>query len=134
MEGLAHSAPRTPGEKWQLFDVEMVSMLGEVQNDDDFTLLRIEAGSGQSLPAATGRTTLTRMPNGDFMVDSFFDITYEITYQGAPGGPLEGLSGTNTGTMRIQVGDGTPYRQITPLWPDEIDVIGLMDFTPPAAP
>jgi hypothetical protein len=39
-------------------------------------------------------------------VDSFFDITYRIDFVGAPGGPLGGMSGSTTGTIRMQAGGG----------------------------
>ena len=49
-----------------------------------------------------GHTTLTRLPSGDFHVDSFFDVTYQIDFVGAPGSILEGLSGSTTATIRMQ--------------------------------
>ncbi|MHC4525400.1 MAG: hypothetical protein ACYSU8_07685, partial [Planctomycetota bacterium] len=46
-----------------------------------------------------------QLPSGDFAVDSFFDVSYRIEFTGAPGGTLDGLSGTSTGTVTIQQGD-----------------------------
>jgi hypothetical protein len=51
-----------------------------------------------------GHTTLTQLPNTEWAVDSFFDITYRIDFVGSPGGPLGGMSGSTTGTIRMQTG------------------------------
>jgi hypothetical protein len=72
--------------------------------DPDFDLLRVTAGTGFGLPSP-GHTTLTQLPSGDWHVDSFFDITYEIEFRGAPGGPFAGMSGSTTGTIRMQAGE-----------------------------
>jgi hypothetical protein len=48
---------------------------------------------------------LSRLPGGDWNVDSFFDLTYRIDFAGAAGGPLGGFSGSTTGTIRMQAGD-----------------------------
>ena len=98
-----HTGPRTPGDAVQDFDTEMVQLQGEIFGDPDFDLLRVRAGTGFGLPSP-GHTTLTRLPSGDFNVDSFFDIAYEIEFVGAPGGQLGGLSGITTGTVRMQAG------------------------------
>jgi hypothetical protein len=42
--------------------------------------------------------------NGNWNVDSFFDITYRIDFIGAPTGPLAGRSGSTTGTIRMMTG------------------------------
>jgi hypothetical protein len=51
-----------------------------------------------------GHTTLVRRQDGNWNVDSFFDITYRIDFIGAPGGPFAGMSGSTTGTIRMQTG------------------------------
>jgi hypothetical protein len=53
-----------------------------------------------------GHTTLTQLPGGNWSVDSFFDITYRIDFVGKAGGPLGGMSGSTTGTIRMQTGSG----------------------------
>jgi hypothetical protein len=94
----------------------MFRLEGELLGDPDFTTFRIIGGTDSGLPSP-GHTTLTRLPDSTFVVDSFFDITYQIEFQGAPGGALDGLSGTTQGTVRMQAGDGRPHRFLLPFWP-----------------
>jgi hypothetical protein len=101
-----HTGPRNPGDPVQIFPTEMYRLQGEIFGDPDFALLQITAGTDNGLPSP-GQTTLTRKgpPGSDFAVHSFFDITYRIDFQGAPGGFLDGLSGSTTGTIRMETGD-----------------------------
>jgi len=109
---LSQAGPRIPGTTPQSFDTEMLQMqLQGPIGDPDFDLLRITAGSGFGMPSP-GHTTLTRMPGGSWSVDSFFDITYRIDFVGHPGGPLGGMSGSTTGTIRIS--QGGPYTPTIP--------------------
>src|SRR2546425_11935512 len=71
--------------------------------DPDFDLLIIRAGNDFGLPSP-GHTTLTKQAGGDWAVDSFFDITYRIDFQGKPGGRIGGMSGSTTGTIRMATG------------------------------
>lgn len=106
-----HTAPRTPGNPVQSFDTDMFRLFGQITNpgsgDPDFDLLRIVAGTDFGLPSP-GHTTLVQLPGGNWAVDSFFDITYRIDFVGRPGGALSGMSGSTTGTIRMQT--GTPSR------------------------
>ena len=98
-----HTAPRTPGDPVQTFDTEMVSLQGQLFGDPDFDFLQIIAGSGFGLPSPGG-TTLVQKPSGNWNVDSFFDVTYQIDFQGAPGSILEGLAGSTTAVSRLAAG------------------------------
>lgn len=92
---------RTPGDLVQSFDMNILQLQGQLPpGDPDFDLLRITAGNSFGLPSP-GHTTLTQLPDGNWNVDSFFDITYRIDFVGAPGGPLSGHSGSTTGTIRL---------------------------------
>ncbi|MEW5795209.1 MAG: hypothetical protein AB1772_02500 [Candidatus Zixiibacteriota bacterium] len=103
---VSDNGPRTPGTSPQSFPTEMVELqLTLPPGDPDFDLLRITAGSGFGMPSP-GHTTLTRLPDGNWNIDSFFDIEYRIDFVGAPGGPLAGMSGSTTATIRLQ--QGTP--------------------------
>jgi len=103
-----HSAPRTPGDPVQSFAAEMVSMRADLPGDPDFSLLSIRAGSAEGLPG-TGRTNLKQLPFSGWNVDSFFYLTYEIDFVGAPGSMLEGLAGLASGTIGIRAGEPVPW-------------------------
>lgn len=104
-----HTAPRMPGQPVQSFDTDMFRLGGQLPpGDPDFDLLQITAGTGFGMPSP-GHTTLTRLgPEAgppQYNVDSFFDVFYEIEFVGRPGGPLGGMMGSTTGTIRMQTGN-----------------------------
>ena len=72
---------------------DIFSLQGAIFGDPDFDLIQIRAGTNFGLPSP-GATTLTELPGGDFQVDSFFDVFYEIEFVGEPGSDLEGFAGT----------------------------------------
>jgi hypothetical protein len=141
-----HTGPRTPGDPVQSFPTDMFNLLGGLTGDPDFTTLQITAGTNNGLPSP-GQTTLTQRPDGSFSVDSFFDITYRIDFVGAPGSVLDGLAGSTTGTLRMEIeappeppdpcvvpDDGTGKVQLPPedcdyLSPQEVHMI--LDGLPP---
>ena len=89
----------------QSFDTDMFRLFGQITGDPDFDLLRITAGTDFGMPSP-GHTTLTLQAGGNWAVDSFFDITYRIDFVGHPGGHVGGMSGSTTGTIRMQTGSG----------------------------
>jgi len=98
-----HSAPRTPGDPLQHFNTELWSLSVTLAGDPDFSSLSITAGGGLGFPSP-GMTTLTQQPDGTFVVDSFFDITYQIDFVGAPGSVLDGLSGSTSDSVGVIAG------------------------------
>jgi hypothetical protein len=95
------TGPRDPNAPIQAFNTEMLNLSGSVTNETDCDLfqdLQVRAGQGQGLPASRGRTVL-RESGGNWAVDSFFDITYEIEFVGKAGSPIAGMSGTTRGQV-----------------------------------
>jgi hypothetical protein len=99
-----HTGPRNPGDPVQVFPADMFRLQGGIVGDPDFDLLSVTAGTDYGLPSP-GETTLTQLPSGDFAVDSFFDITYRVDFQGAPGSALEGLMGSTIAAERFRPGE-----------------------------
>lgn len=60
------------------------------------------------MPPSTGHTTLTALGGNNWNVDSFFDVVYEIDFQGCPGSILKGFAGTTQGQLRMQTGAAVP--------------------------
>ncbi len=141
-----NTGPRNPGDPVQSFATDLFSMQGLLPpGDPDFAVLQVVAGTGFGLPSP-GQTTLTRLgpPGSDFQVDSFFDVSYQIDFVGAPGGALAGLAGTTLGTLRIEAAgerdpcivpdDGTGTAEIPPLSCDYLGPAGtlqILDGLPP---
>ncbi|HEX6898253.1 MAG TPA: hypothetical protein VF789_01000 [Thermoanaerobaculia bacterium] len=96
-----HTGPRTPGAAVQSFPTDMHRIQGSLAGDPDFAQLDIVGGTANGFPSP-GHTTLTFLDDGTAEVDSYFDVTFQITFTGAPGGILEGAAGTTTGTVRMK--------------------------------
>jgi len=95
----AHTGPRNPGDPVQTFSADLYRLQGELFGDPDFCEFLLIGGTDYGLPGP-GQMTLTKLPDGDFAVESFFDVTYQIQFEGCPGSQLEGYSGTTTATVR----------------------------------
>lgn len=101
-----HTAPRNAGDPVQSFDAEIVSLTGQLFGDPDFDFLALSAGGFFGLPGPGG-VTLTRTggPGTAFVVDSFFDVFYEVQIDGAAGSLLEDYNGARVeGPVRLQQG------------------------------
>jgi len=98
-----HSGPRTPGSPVQLFSVDFDSLYGQLYGDPDFCTFKITGGTAYGMPSP-GQTVLTELPSGSFDVESFFDIVYQIEFEGCAGSQLEDYSGTTTDTIRVRTG------------------------------
>ena len=93
--------------------------------DPDFASLTITAGGAAGLPSP-GLTTLSEQPDGRFLVDSFFDLSYEVAFTGAPGGQLHTLSGSNQGRVGLVASE-------RPIFADgfESGDTGAWNYSPP---
>ncbi|UCD16672.1 MAG: hypothetical protein JSV44_09445, partial [Candidatus Zixiibacteriota bacterium] len=102
-----HSGPRSPGNPEQSFATDFFRLNGELFGDPDFCTFRVTGGTDNGLPGP-GQTDLMQLPDGDYAAESFFDITYQIEFEGCPASVLEGYSGVTTGTIRIMTGAQLP--------------------------
>jgi hypothetical protein len=123
-----HTAPRNPGDPVQSFSNEMFILQGQLNFDPDFDFLSVKSGAFFGLPGP-GDTTLTRTAGvgSDFVVDSFFDIFYEMDFEGAAGSVLDGYGGPNVdGPLRLQQGKavGCPWD----CGGDNDNNVGIVDF------
>jgi hypothetical protein len=101
-----HNGSINPEDPAQTIDTEMVSLslASPLFGDPDFESLTIIGGTSNGMPSP-GKTEITKLPSGDFAVDSFFDITYQIEFEGAPGSPLEGVVGGGGGPLTMSTPD-----------------------------
>ncbi len=84
------------------FATSMDRLEGEIVGDSVFEYFSIRAGS-ELVGDSPGQTTISAdWDKGTAVVDSFFRIAYEIEFQGAVGGPLEGQGGVFTGTVTME--------------------------------
>jgi hypothetical protein len=97
-----HMAPRVNGDPVQSFATDFFRGFGQITGDPDFDLLRFTGGTDFGLPSP-GQTWLTTAGPGLWDMGSYYDLTYRIDFVGAPGGLLAGMSGSTTGTVRLNI-------------------------------
>jgi len=102
ISGQSASAPRGGSATPQSFEADLVSVFGQVSGDPDFSLFRITAGSAFGMPSP-GHTVFTRQ-GASWVVDSYFDLTYQIEFNGTVGGPFSGLHSVTRSANRFQAG------------------------------
>jgi hypothetical protein len=93
------TAPRQRGARVQDFAADMQSLQGSA-SDSLFQSFAVVGGTANGFPSP-GHTTLTRQPNGTYLVESKFSVGYEIRFVGAPGSKLEGFGGATRGTVNM---------------------------------
>jgi hypothetical protein len=88
---------RGPGDPTPLFGTEMLQLSGGLPlgSSPTFCQLSILGGTDNTGPPNIGQVSLTPVGGGQFQVDSFFDVSYFMTYSGCPGSILDGLSGVS---------------------------------------
>ena len=96
---------RGPGDPTSSFDTEMVALSANLPpgGSANFCQLIILGGTDNTGVPSLGHVDLTPLPGSRFQVDSFFDVSYSIIYQGCPGSILDCLSGVSEqGSVRMQ--------------------------------
>jgi cysteine-rich repeat protein len=104
VSGEVHTDPRNSGDPVETFASEVYRLQGELFGDFDFCTFRLTGGRDYGLPSP-GTITLTQLPSGDFNVYSFFDLTYQLEFEGCPDGQISDYMGTTTGTLRMETGN-----------------------------
>ena len=102
ISGQSASAPRGGSATPQSFESDVVSIFGQILGDSDFSLFRFTAGSSFGMPSP-GHTVFTR-EGSLWSADSYFDLTYQIEFNGAAGGPFAGIHSVTTSANRFQAG------------------------------
>jgi len=105
-----HTGPRTPGDPVQSFPTDMFRLQGTLTGHPDFDFLNFVAGTGNGLPSP-GHTTLTQSSSTEWTVDSVFNVGYRVSFRGAPGSHLEGLSGGNEGKVTMRAASASDTTQ-----------------------
>jgi hypothetical protein len=116
-----HTSSQAPGMQNQ-FTAEMMRLQGDFDGafvqDPDFTSLELMAGTDFGL-SSPGLSDRRQQPSTDHSLASFFSLEFQISFEGAPGGPLSGMSGTTTDNLLMAA--------------DEEQVTGIAVASSPAA-
>jgi hypothetical protein len=97
----AHSGPYDQGARIISFETDMMRIEGELEGDEDFASLRIVGGTANGFPSP-GQLTAVDQGEGFYMVDSMFDMSFQVEYVGAAGGALDGFAGSFEGTATMR--------------------------------
>ena len=85
-----------PGDTSPLFGTDMKWISGSLPPLSSSTFCDLTILGGSDLTGASlGEVDLTPAPGGKFQVDSFFDVSYQISCQSCPGSILDGISGVS---------------------------------------
>jgi hypothetical protein len=95
-----HTGPRKAWEPVQSFETNMVRVEGVVKGHQDFDYFEVVGGTANGLDSP-GQTTLYLQKDGTWLVDSSFNVKYQIKFKGAPGSKLEGLEGGSEGVITM---------------------------------
>ncbi len=102
------TGPRDPTAPYQDFETQIRSIQASLPpGDPDIAFLQVTAGVDNGLPPSPGHTTAVQYPEGHVLIESFFDVTFDIVLTGAPGGLLDGVPETTSReTVTLEVPDG----------------------------
>jgi hypothetical protein len=96
-----HTAPHPDEVREMSFDTEMYSIDGSATDIGPFASIRLKGGASNGY-SSPGRTSLKSASEGALVVESSFTIGYYLEFEGAKGGPLEGLSGKTESSIEMQ--------------------------------
>jgi hypothetical protein len=88
-----HAAPHSEEVGPMSFDTDMAAIEASATDAGVFSSFHLVGGTSNGFKSP-GHTTLIPTGNGDYAVDSAFNIGYHLEFTGAKGGPLEGASGS----------------------------------------
>jgi hypothetical protein len=88
-----HSGPHPEEVGPMSFDTDMYAIEGIATNAGPFATFHLVGGTGNGFKSP-GHTTLLPEGEGNFAIDSTFNIGYHLEFTGAKGGPLDGASGS----------------------------------------
>ncbi len=95
-----HTAPRERGADVQSFETDMQRIEGRIRNDRDFEYFEVIAGTANGFPSP-GHTKFFRQRDGRYLLDSTFNIKYQIRFKGAKGGKFDGIQDVVEGTVTM---------------------------------
>lgn len=94
-----HTGPRKLGAEVQSFDTNMMRVEGSAKSED-FEYIQVVGGTANGFESP-GHTTLYRQDDGNWLVESTFNVKYQLKYKGAAGGKLDGVEGVTEGVITM---------------------------------